>query len=58
MVEKILSVDNCWEHSVVSKDAASEKLPMPQLMVVTPKLIQATIKLTEFRNKSRKECIL
>lgn len=31
--------------------------PCPKLMVVTPKLIQATIKLNEFRNKSRKECI-
>lgn len=45
MVEKILSIDDCWGHSVVSEDAVSEKLPM---------LIQATVKLTEFRKKINK----
>lgn len=45
MVEKILSIDDCWGHSVVSEDAVSEKLPM---------LIQATVKLTEFRKKQQR----
>lgn len=51
MVEKILSIDDCWGHSVVSEDAVSEKLPM---LMVTPMLIQATVKLTEFRKKINK----
>lgn len=54
MVEKILSTDDCWGHSVVFEDAVSEKLSMLQLMV-TPMLVGATVKLAEFRKKSRKE---
>lgn len=54
MVEEILSTDDCWGHSVVSEDAVSEKLSMLQLMV-TPMLVGATVKLAEFRKKSRKE---